>query len=90
MDNTLACYISFSHTYKFLRKTLRHFNRDERSADEGTQCLVYFLSLADSPCEQVEDLLGMQACNLQNLPENYTMRYCKTILQVLSCREYSK
>jgi hypothetical protein len=25
---------------------------------------------------QVDDLLGMQACNLQNLPENYTMRYC--------------
>ena len=25
---------------------------------------------------QIDDLLGMQACNLQNLPENYTMRYC--------------
>ncbi|KAF8165536.1 acyl-CoA N-acyltransferase [Crassisporium funariophilum] len=24
---------------------------------------------------RVEDLSGMQACNLQNLPENYTMRY---------------
>ncbi|KAG8780517.1 N-terminal acetyltransferase A complex catalytic subunit ard1 [Serendipita sp. 407] len=24
---------------------------------------------------QPEDLLGMQACNLQNLPENYQMRY---------------
>ncbi|KAL0573966.1 N-terminal acetyltransferase A complex catalytic subunit ard1 [Marasmius crinis-equi] len=24
---------------------------------------------------KVEDLMGMQACNLQNLPENYTMRY---------------
>ncbi|KAF8914181.1 acyl-CoA N-acyltransferase [Gymnopilus junonius] len=24
---------------------------------------------------RVEDLLGMQACNLQNLPENYTMKY---------------
>jgi len=24
---------------------------------------------------KVDDLLGMQACNLQNLPENYTMRY---------------
>ncbi|TFY74635.1 hypothetical protein EWM64_g9376 [Hericium alpestre] len=23
----------------------------------------------------VEDLAGMQACNLQNLPENYTMKY---------------
>ncbi|KAG8943335.1 N-terminal acetyltransferase A complex catalytic subunit ard1, partial [Tulasnella sp. 419] len=22
-----------------------------------------------------DDLLGMQACNLQNLPENYTLRY---------------
>jgi hypothetical protein len=21
----------------------------------------------------------MQACNLQNLPENYTMRYCKLL-----------
>ena len=25
---------------------------------------------------QVEDLAGMQACNLHNLPENYTMKYC--------------
>lgn len=25
---------------------------------------------------QVDDLMGMQACNLQNLPENYTMKYC--------------
>jgi len=24
---------------------------------------------------QAGDLLGMQACNLQNLPENYTLRY---------------
>ncbi|EIW58487.1 acyl-CoA N-acyltransferase [Trametes versicolor FP-101664 SS1] len=24
---------------------------------------------------RAEDLQGMQACNLQNLPENYTMRY---------------
>ncbi|KAL0949363.1 hypothetical protein HGRIS_009432 [Hohenbuehelia grisea] len=24
---------------------------------------------------RVEDLMGMQACNLQNLPENYTMKY---------------
>ncbi|PPQ77696.1 hypothetical protein CVT25_011131 [Psilocybe cyanescens] len=24
---------------------------------------------------RVEDMMGMQACNLQNLPENYTMRY---------------
>ncbi|KAI0326666.1 acyl-CoA N-acyltransferase [Cubamyces sp. BRFM 1775] len=24
---------------------------------------------------RVEDLPGMQACNLQNLPENYTMKY---------------
>lgn len=30
----------------------------------------------DSLC-QVDDLMGMQACNLQNLPENYTMKYCK-------------
>lgn len=31
---------------------------------------------------QPEDLLGMQACNLQNLPENYQMRYCMlTILK---------
>ena len=26
---------------------------------------------------QVEDLMGMQACNLQNLPENYTMKFCE-------------
>ncbi|KAL4081613.1 acyl-CoA N-acyltransferase [Scleroderma yunnanense] len=25
---------------------------------------------------RVEDLAGMQACNLHNLPENYTMKYC--------------
>ncbi|KAJ2989808.1 hypothetical protein NUW54_g8666 [Trametes sanguinea] len=24
---------------------------------------------------RVEDLMGMQACNLQNLPENYTLKY---------------
>jgi peptide alpha-N-acetyltransferase len=24
---------------------------------------------------RVQDLMGMQACNLQNLPENYTMKY---------------
>jgi len=24
---------------------------------------------------RVDDLIGMQACNLQNLPENYTMKY---------------
>ncbi|KAI0050200.1 acyl-CoA N-acyltransferase [Auriscalpium vulgare] len=24
---------------------------------------------------RVDDLMGMQACNLRNLPENYTMRY---------------
>ncbi|KIM47065.1 hypothetical protein M413DRAFT_440608 [Hebeloma cylindrosporum] len=24
---------------------------------------------------KVEDLMGMQACNLQNLPENYTMKF---------------
>ncbi|CAL1701040.1 unnamed protein product [Somion occarium] len=24
---------------------------------------------------RVDDLMGMQACNLQNLPENYTMKY---------------
>ena len=24
--------------------------------------------------------MGMQACNLQNLPENYTMRYCQFAL----------
>ena len=28
---------------------------------------------------QAEDMPGMQACNLQNLPENYTMRYCEYI-----------
>src|SRR5882672_5639503 len=28
---------------------------------------------------QVEDLIGMQTCNLYNLPENYTLRYCRQI-----------
>jgi len=26
-------------------------------------------------CIQVDDLMGMQACNLQNLPENYMMKF---------------
>lgn len=26
---------------------------------------------------QINDQLGMQNCNLHNLPENYTMRYCE-------------
>lgn len=37
------------------------------------------LSRSRSPkpdSRQVDDLPGMQACNLQNLPENYTMKYC--------------
>lgn len=25
----------------------------------------------------MDDMMGMQNCNLHNLPENYTMRYCK-------------
>lgn len=25
---------------------------------------------------RVEDMPGMQGCNLHNLPENYTMKYC--------------
>ena len=25
--------------------------------------------------DQIDDLLGMQNCNLHNLPENYTLRY---------------
>ena len=37
--------------------------------------------------------MGMQACNLQNLPENYTMRYCQSTLfcgsaQVLRATRY--
>jgi hypothetical protein len=30
--------------------------------------------------QQADDLTAMQACNLQNLPENYTMRYCINVL----------
>lgn len=26
--------------------------------------------------QQLDDLMGVQNCNLHNLPENYTMRYC--------------
>jgi N-alpha-acetyltransferase 10/11 len=26
--------------------------------------------------------MGMQACNLQNLPENYTMKYCLLLHQL--------
>lgn len=35
--------------------------------------------------DQAGDLLGMQACNLQNLPENYTLRYCESLHGCLSC-----
>ncbi|KAG1755523.1 silencing group B protein [Suillus lakei] len=28
---------------------------------------------------RVEDLAGMQDCNLHNLPENYTMKYCSRL-----------
>lgn len=35
-----------------------------------------------SVLSKIDDLMGMQACNLQNLPENYTMRYCT--LKILS------
>ena len=33
---------------------------------------------------QVNDLMGMQACNTQNLPENYTMRYCASISRLFT------
>ncbi|KAI0352097.1 acyl-CoA N-acyltransferase [Trametes cingulata] len=36
---------------------------------------------------RAEDLQGMQACNLQNLPENYTMRYY--MFYLLSCPQLS-
>ena len=32
--------------------------------------------------EKADDMMGMQECNLHNLPENYTMRYCKFIISV--------
>lgn len=32
-------------------------------------------------CQQINDQLGMQNCNLHNLPENYTMRYCESVLR---------
>lgn len=25
--------------------------------------------------------MGMQACNLQNLPENYVMKFCKFVIE---------
>ncbi|KAH9893344.1 acyl-CoA N-acyltransferase [Cubamyces lactineus] len=36
---------------------------------------------------RAEDMPGMQACNLQNLPENYTMRYY--LFYMLSCPQLS-
>ncbi|KAH9939061.1 acyl-CoA N-acyltransferase [Epithele typhae] len=36
---------------------------------------------------RVEDLPGMQACNLHNLPENYTMKYY--LFYLLSCPQLS-
>jgi len=29
---------------------------------------------------QIDDLLGMQKANLLNLPENYTFKYCKSLI----------
>lgn len=42
---------------------------DEYSTGDSAYVVLHFPT-------QVDDLLGMQNCNLHNLPENYTMRYC--------------
>lgn len=34
--------------------------------------------------EKADDMMGMQECNLHNLPENYTMRYCEFIMSVMT------
>ena len=48
----------------------------QHSARQGTYFPRATHVCASKLHEQVEDLVAMQACNLQNLPENYTMRYC--------------
>ncbi len=37
---------------------------------------MYYLKRGDID-NKMDDMMGMQNCNLHNLPENYTMRYCK-------------
>lgn len=32
--------------------------------------------------------MGMQACNLNNLPENYTLRYCKSFSMRINGLEF--
>lgn len=51
-----------------------------RPATVSISFFRYTYVLADSFCTKVDDLMGMQACNLHNLPENYTMKYCPYIL----------
>jgi N-alpha-acetyltransferase 10/11 len=33
--------------------------------------------------------MGMQACNLQNLPENYTMKYCTSLAVDITLERHS-
>lgn len=50
-------------------------NIREATVSDQQSC-IYSLEGADFGCK-VNDQLGMQNCNLHNLPENYTMRYCE-------------
>ena len=48
----------------------------EYPASTGTLHGIDVNKTVNADARQIEDLQGMQACNLQNLPENYTMKYC--------------
>lgn len=63
---------------RFLVRCCTSWSRKDECA---TYAGMLFLSLQSTSVFlhrtlQVDDLMGMQACNLQNLPENYTMKYC--------------
>ena len=39
---------------------------------------------SEAELSQVDDLQGMQACNLHNLPENYTLKYCRRTMPLFT------
>lgn len=49
------------------------FQHEHQTSEGASRCNVAFWHWFRL---QPEDLIGMQASNLQNLPENYTMRFC--------------
>ncbi len=59
-------------------------NEHTTSTGLPVSCCSGFHDISDRPLScQIDDLLGMQACNLQNLPENYTMKLCCVVLHLI-------